>query len=701
MAEACPVDGPVACCAPADPRRVAAWWRIGVGALVAVNSMTVDLALNTTESLPADREIAHAVTLAATAITLALLGWPLLRAAVRELARRRITLEAMFVTGIVGAFTASLVAMLSGEGAVYFEVVSILLVVYAVGQQVTGAAQDRALAAARALAPGLAECEVLGEDGSVQRLPVAALRAGMRVRVSPGAVIPVDGVVERGEGFVREAEMTGELFAAARTPGDAVWAGTGCIDAQLVVRATADGGERRIDRILEAIERARAEPSSLQRRADRVAAWFLPAVVAVAAATFAGWTLASGWATGLFNAMAVLLIACPCAVGLATPLAAWVAIAALGRRGLLVRGGEAVEGLGSVATVVFDKTGTLTERRARLVALVPAAGGSLDEDALHAMLEAVERRTDHPVATAFHGLAGPAAAAVDVADVRLLPGAGVEARVRFGRLRAHLRVGLPERLFETGEQRTAWAELRRSFDAAASAREIAVLVDGRLAAGALVGEEVRETWPAAFAALRRLGLRTVVMTGDLAARAARLGIADVHAGLAPDDKLRLVRGLQAGERGGDGSSKGAASARGRQGGVAFVGDGVNDAAAMAAAAVSVAVAEGAEVATEIADVTWVGGDLRVIPWAIGECRRAVRTIRTNLAFAFAYNAAGVTLAAAGLLHPVVAALLMTGSSLLVTLRAVSGSGAEDVPDGAPPWRGAGPVRVGPAEKEAP
>lgn len=664
--EACPLDGSVACCAPTDPRSVAAWWRIGIGALIAVNSMTVDLALNTTLSPAADRQIAHLVTLVATLVTMALLGWPLLRAVARELARRRITLEAMFVAGILGAFSASLVAVVTGDGAVYFEVVSILLVVYAVGQQLAGAAQERALAAARSMASDLSECSVVAEDGSVRALPAEEVRAGMRVRVAPGALIPVDGVIVAGEGFVREAEMTGEHFAASRAPGERVWAGTGSLDAELEIEATADGRARRIDGILDAIERARAVPMSLQRRADRVANRFLPAVLLVAGATFIGWTLAEGWATGLFNAMAVLLIACPCAVGLATPLAAWSAIGALGQHGLLVRGGEAVENLGSVDTVVFDKTGTLTERRARLIDLTTTRGPRLAEAELRAVLEAVERRIDHPVATAFHGIAGAAASRVDVDRVRLLPGAGVEARVRTRGAWVTVRIGLPERLVETAVQQTTWDDVRRALARATGAREIVVLLDGEVVAGALVGEEVRETWPEAFDALGAIGVRTVVMTGDLAVRARQLGVAEVHAGLSPDEKLELVRKL-----GGPNASR----IPGPGGGVAYVGDGVNDAAAMAAADISVAVSEGADLAEEVADVSWVGGDLRVLPWAIELCRGAVRTIRSNLAFAIAYNVVGVGLAAAGLLHPVVAALLMTGSSLLVTLRAVSGTEA--------------------------
>ena len=645
----CPAAAVSCCGPPRDPANRAAWARLGVGAVIAVNSMTVSLAFNLSEAAPSVRLQGHLAILAATVVTVVLLGWPLLRAAGRELRAGRLTLEAMFLLGIGGAFTASLLATLRGEGAVYYEIVSILLVVYSLGQMTAGVAQQRALAQAAAWAPAAVSCEVELPHGARRRVAVAEVVAGDVVVVPPGSAIPVDGEVVAGQGFVREAEFTGEPLAVVRRPGDRVFAGTHCLDAVLRVRATVAGTARRLDSIVRAVEEARAVPTRLQRAADRAIRWLLPTVVVVAAATFAGWTHAASWDVGLFNAMAVLLVACPCALGLATPLAVWVALGRLAARGVVVRGGEAVERLAAVDTVVLDKTGTLTEPAAALVDLVVAQGWPRGR-AL-ALFAAVEGVSGHPLASAFAGGGEGWAGEFVVDAVRVLPAAGVEARVREGASAAVMvvRVGRPEALVEPPES-GALQELRGSLRG--DGREVALLVDGRLVALARVSERLRASWPAALAELERLDVRTVVMTGDEAARARHLGADEIFAELSPEQKLERVRALQRG---------------GRR--VLFVGDGVNDAAAMAAADVSVAVTGGAELAAEVGAATWAGGDLTAIPRALAEARRTLQLMRSNIIFAAAYNLAGVTLAAAGMLHPVVAALLMTCSSLIVTWRA--------------------------------
>ena len=312
----------------------------------------------------------HLGVLVATAIVFALLGAPLAAASWREARHRRLTIEAMFVLAIGGALGASLVAMLRGEGAVYFEVAAILLVVYSLGQQLGRTAQRRAIEAAEAWQRELASCQLVETDGRVRAVPVAELQAGQVVEVQPGRLIPADGEVVAGEAFVREATLTGEHFAVVRRRGDRVWAGTHAVDGLLRVRATSTGTSRRIDAILAAVEHARATPGHLQRQADRFIAVFLPVVVAISVLTGVGWGLARGWTVGLFNAMAVLLVACPCALGLATPLAVWRALGALARRGLVPHSADAVERLAAARTVVLDKTGTITESASCLADLV-------------------------------------------------------------------------------------------------------------------------------------------------------------------------------------------------------------------------------------------------------------------------------------------------------------------------------------------
>jgi len=638
---------------PAERRR--AWWRIGISAVIAANAMTLALAVNTTEMDALTARRLHLAILAAVLVVFALLGWPLLRNALRELGRGRVTLEALFLLGIGGAMGASLVATFAGVGDIYYEVAAILLVVYSLGQQISRTAQDRAVAAVKDWLPGLASCEVVQADGSTREVPAGTVQPGDRVRVHPGRTVAADGVVEEGEGFVREAEWTGEFFAVVRRPGDLVWAGSASVDATLTLRATAPGGDRRIDGIVQAVERARAAPATLQRQADRFIQVFLPLVAALALATFVGWSRAAGWTVGLFNAMAVLVVACPCALGLATPVALWAALGRLARRGMVVRHGVAVESLAQVDTVVFDKTGTLTESRTRLVDLVTAPPPGWDRDGIRALLAAVQSRSQHPVARAFEEHAPAAGPAFRVSSVRVLPGRGVEGAVApsAGRPGAVIRIGLPDGLLETPQQQ-AWQELAGRLRGRELGRELCATLDGRLVAAAVVAERVRAGWPETAAALAHMGLTPVLMTGDRPERAAALGVGESYAGLTPEEKLTLVKRMQN---------------EGRR--LAFVGDGINDAAAMAAAPVSVAVASGADLAVEVGDVTWHGGDLRVLPWAVATARETVSTIKANLRFAAGYNLAGVTLAAAGILHPVVAALLMTCSSLIVTWRAAA------------------------------
>jgi heavy metal translocating P-type ATPase len=496
-------------------------------------------------------------------------------------------------------------------------------------------------------------CRVLEKDGSEREIPVVELQRGWRFVVNPGETIPADGVIAVGEGFVREAEMTGEGFVVNRRPGDTVWAGTHGVDARFEIVAAANGAERRIDRILDAIERARPVPSTLQRAADRVVGWFLPVVATLAAATFAGWTWHSGWQEGLFNAMAVLLVACPCALGLATPLAVWGALARLAGRGLVARGGDAVEALAAVDTALFDKTGTLTEPRTVLVDLVVGSLRGLSEETVRAVLAAVQRASTHPVAAAFHDLASGCSDEMRVVALRLLPGRGVEAEVADA-AGASRRVAVGTAALLTAADDPAWQRLRRRLREVAGARELVVLIDDEVVAAAVVDERLRSSWRDALGELHELGVATAVLTGDTAERAMRTGASRVLASLRPEDKVAEVERLHA---------------AGRR--ILFVGDGVNDAAAMAASEVSVAVTSGAELAAEVADISWHSGDLRVLPWAIGLARGTVSTIRTNLRFALLYNVAGIALAVAGLLHPVAAAILMTCSSLVVTWRATT------------------------------
>jgi heavy metal translocating P-type ATPase len=611
--------------------------RLGIALLVVGQSMTFGLALNLHDDVPPPvRWSIQTLILCATLLVVALLGGPLLRTAWHELRRGRLTLEALFVLTMSGAMAASLQAHLTGRGKIYFEVVSVLLVVYTLGKVIGARGRAAAAAGCRAWATHLATARLVDAHGRGRTVPVAEVRPGDVVEVHPGETIAVDGVIRDGVGFVSEAPVSGEPFAVVRRPGDRVLAGTASHDATLRIEATAAGTGRQVDRLLAAVEAARDRSLSLQSRADRIGRVFLPLVVLAAAGTFAYWTHAAGWEVGLFNAMSVLLVACPCAIGLATPIVVWAALARLAERGLVVRSGDAVERLAEVARVLFDKTGTLTEDRFALVDVVTAPG--FDRRTVLGWLSLVESQSGHPVAKPFAQLPRPFAPGEEprVVSLRVVPGCGLEAEIEEHTGARHgIRVGRP-----------GWVAVAGGPAVRAAGHRVAMSVDGELAAVAVVAERLRGSVPEMLADFRRLGLPVEVLTGDTAERAAALDLPPARAGLLPDDKRAAVEAITA--------------AGGKP---LFVGDGINDAPALAAAHAGVALADGADLAVGASDVTLYHGDLRVLPWAIELSREAVRAVRWNLCRALCYNLIGVTLAACGVLHPVVAAVLMVVSSL--------------------------------------
>lgn len=619
------------------------WMRLAVAGLIAGQSMIFGLAVSISPPTGPARWILHGVLALSAVVVFLLAGLPVLREAWAAARRGRIVIEQLFLAGIAGAFGASVHSTLTGYGHIYYEVVAILVAVYTFGKLLGEKRRRAALEAARALGLEFEMCERLDPDGRSSALPAADLVAGDRVLVRAGAAIPCDGLIEAGTAFVRETALTGEPFPVVRRPGDAVMAGSYSVDGFLTVRATVSGRERRLDGLLEKVRAAQEKPSDLQREADRLVAWFLPAVLLIAGATFAFWTWRENWVAGLFNSLAVILVACPCSMGLATPVGIWSALAALASRGIVPRDANLVERLARADTVVFDKTGTLGEEELERVDFVTAA----DEDraALLADVAALEVSSNHPVARAFRQTGVPAAHAV------ALPGAGVEGVVR-GRV---LRVGnfsvVPDQEREAAG--TLAGELRGGDG---GSHRVYVVVDGRLSGVALLRERLRPSAGAVLDELGALGLDCEVLTGDRAEAAAVHGLPNVRAGLSPDDKAARVAELHAaGKR------------------VLFVGDGVNDAPAMAEADVSLAMGSGSALARESATAELSSVDLTAVTFAIERCRRTLGAIRGNLRFAAAYNVIGMSLAATGILHPVAAALLMLVSSFSVTWRALSPS----------------------------
>ena len=608
-----------------------AWWRIGVAAVVAGQSMVFSLAANLTPPEGAAYWMVHGGLIAAALGVCALLLPPLLREAWATARARRIAVDQLFLVTLAGSFGASLTATFTRHGAVYYEVISILLAVYAAGKTLGARSRSRALRAV----DETRERYDFAEDCAGARVAVAALTPGARVRVRPGGAIAVDGIVRRGCSFVQETAMTGEWRPLARGPGELVFAGTHAIDGEFEIEVTAAAGERRLDAVLAAVAAARLAPSTLQRQADRLAAAFLPLVLLVSAATCAFWTWREGWTTGLFNSMAVLLVACPCALGLATPLAVWHGLVRLAELGLVARTGDVIDGLARAEHVFLDKTGTLSTERLVVAEWRIRREWTARAVWLRSAVAEAERGLEHPVARALADCRAEGAPVVSVAEVRLEPGCGVAARVDG----CELRIGAP-----------TWTGLAAATD---GGRTVGVSVDGAPAALVVLGEEWREGAAAVCGELCALGLATEILTGDTTEPTGDFADTTWRGGLRPEEKRARVEALR------------------QEGKVTlFLGDGINDAAALGAADVAIAMSGGAALARAAAPAVFLGNDLRFLPAAIREARRVRAGVAGNLRFAAAYNLLGMALAAAGLLHPIVAALLMLGSSVVVSARAL-------------------------------
>jgi Cu+-exporting ATPase len=554
-----------------------------------------------------------------------------------------------------GAFPAAFVSM--GRVSVYFEAAAVIVSLTLLGQILELGARSRTSAALKALL-GLAPktARRIRADGGEEDVPLAHVHAGDMLRVRPGEKVPVDGVVVEGRSNVDESMLTGEPLPVGKGPGDPLIGATLNQGGALVMRSERVGAETVLAQIVQLVAQAQRSKAPMQRLADRVAGWFVLAVVAAAALTFLAWGLLGpepSWVHGLINAVAVLIIACPCALGLATPMSIMVATGRAATEGVLFRDAAAVEHLRRVDTLVVDKTGTLTEGRPAFERAVPSEG--TDEDLVLRLAASLDQGSEHPLAEAVvraaraRGLALEAPESFDSQS-----GSGVRGRVAGRELLLGSAAFMREHGVDVGPLLAPAEELR-----AAGASVMHLASGGRLLGLLAVSDPLKESAPAALAALRAAGLRIIMATGDGATTAravgARLGLAEVHAELKPADKLALVRRLQ-----GEGRV------------VAVAGDGINDAPALAAADVGIAMGTGTDVALQSAPVTLVRGDLRGIARARALSQATVRNMRQNLGFAFVYNALGVPLAAGALypltgwlLSPMIAALAMSLSSASV------------------------------------
>lgn len=617
--------------------------RLGVGILVAAQSMVLSLAINLSPPEPSTLHRLQAIVLVANLGVAILLGAPLAMEAIRALIHGKIQVELLFISGIVGSLGISIQSMNRGRGPIYTEVVAVLLVVYTLGRSVAARSKARAITSSLAWLDVPRTCRRVDASGAPVRVDVRSIRPGDLVLVSPGEILAIDGVIVSGSAFVREALLSGEAAPVVRRPGDHVWAGTACEDADIWIRAECEGDHRRVDRLIEAVDSARSQPGSLQRQADRLSGIFLPVVSMVALATFTGWSWHSGVDIGLFHALSVLLVACPCALGLATPVIVWTSLGKLAKRGLVARDGDLVERLSQVDTVFIDKTGTLTEGRLLVVDLVTSDDIPITRDELRGWLAALGRDDSHPVLRSFVGMS-PIPEDFKILRRRVEAGSGVEALVQVGTNDPHmLRVGRREWVADVDES--------LAVNVVDENRQVFIAINDRLCGMVSLAETPRGSAAAGVAKLRSLGLHLDVLTGDTSAHSAQAGWPQAISNLSPEVKRQIVADCKA------------------QGHLPlFVGDGLNDAPAIAEAFVSIAPASGSELATVIASATLFGDDLETLAWSIGFSRKVVQLVRRTILTAAVYNAIGMLIAVCGLLHPIMAAFLMVGSSLWVVSR---------------------------------
>lgn len=633
------------------------WVRTGIALVLAGQSMVFGLGYNMADPRPAYGSgpylLIHGGLIVSALVVLFLLAPSLVREALTALRRRQITVEGLFILSVCGAFTGSLITTFSGEGDVYYEVVAILLAVYTIGKMIGARSREQALQEADRIREDYNWAYEVNQDGSRARVPVDDLCCcSSRVSVRPGEPVTVDGTILTGTAFVRETAMTGEPVPVVKRPGDAVLAGSYPLDGELVVKPSALLGERQIDAILATVEGARMKPSALQQQADRIMQWFLPVVVTISVATLAFWLALPGvpWWEALFNSMAVLLVACPCALGLATPIAVWGGILKLSANGLVVCTGDFIDRLAQADCFVFDKTGTLSEEQLMLVDFVTAPGFEDRRNWLKDAVTAVEQDIEHPVAKALSE--GPATEDLTVVSSRLVAGEGVRAEVKDNNGRT-VELAIGELTLMPEVTRKGFSDLSGEQASHHSKKQVYIAVDGSVAAMAVLDEKLRDDIETAIIKLKDLGLFIRIMTGDREPRWQSIGGVPVEAGLTPAEKERRVTELLKEKKG-----------------TIFVGDGINDAGAMTLCPGSVAMGGGAALARSTSAAVLMGDDISLLPEAVQLCRRVRKNIRGNLVFAACYNFIGMALAASGFLHPVVAALLMVGSSAFVSYRAL-------------------------------
>ncbi|ADB18170.1 heavy metal translocating P-type ATPase [Pirellula staleyi DSM 6068] len=633
--------------------------RLGIAVFFAMNVMVFTMLLWSQDRVAADElsrlwyGVARFACLLFTLPVLFLLGGTLVEDAYLELRRGRPSLSLLLLLGVIGSLLYSVHSLLVTDGHVYFEVAAIILVAVTLGRWFEATGKLQTTAALRGLAK-LLPAEVRKMLGSETEIaPADQLQVGEHFKVLPGERIAADGVIVQFAAAVDEQVITGESMPVEKQVGDAVQSGSLVLDGPLVIEARAVPGEGMLARMIQAVEQAAASKCRYQRVADSISSWFLLAVTITAISTFAAHCYWRGVAEGILAALSVVVIACPCALGLATPMALWAAIGRAAQAGVMIREGDALSILASAPSCCFDKTGTLTTGQPTVIRFDHAH--EYDEQTLLCMIQALSSASNHPLAMALGNYAQLRCASAMLRDtspdaswseIEVIPGCGIRARssstgdiAYLGNLAWLKREGL-----------RAFTEFQLDLTCHDQCAETYFACEGAIVARVLFQEDLRPEAHIAVEELKQLGMSIDMLTGDREERAARLAsdlAISYQSQLMPHQKLEVVTQKQ------------------QKSSVIMVGDGVNDAPALAAADVSISLGCGTDISRNAASICLLQSDLRRIGWLVKLSRETVSVIRWNLFWAFGYNAAGIALAAAGLLHPIIAAVAMGISSFLV------------------------------------
>ncbi|MCA9122250.1 MAG: cation-translocating P-type ATPase [Planctomycetaceae bacterium] len=653
--------------------------RLGLAIFFTMNVMVCTLALwswNVYEdaALASERAgilfdlLRHVSLLLALAVAI-LLGGPLLENAIEHLRRRSITTDLLIVAGVVAALVYSLVSVVTGGEHTYFEVSCMVLVGVTLGRWFEAVGKLKTTNAIRSLEkllPTTVRVVTIENNTGINHETVVAIddvEVSQIIRVLPGERIATDGIITRGQAAVDEKVVTGESTPSIKESGDTVHAGTLNQDGDLLIKVTAPPRGGALLRIVDAVAAAATAKSRLQSIADRVASWFVPGVVVIASITFVAHTTISGIGNGLMAALAVLLIACPCALGIATPLAVWAAMGRATSAGVLFRHGDALQQLASTRVICFDKTGTLTTGDTIVDQLVVDGESSPEELLQRALSLAASSTHAYSAAIRDHAqvrLSDPALTCPD--ELTTIPGRGLVARQ--GRSDESIYLGSLALMDEAKLEQSAL--IREAIDGICAAGKPLACIgwNGRVRGVFSFREQFRDKAQSSIDSFREKGYHLSVLTGDYAARGAMLERTlhvDVHAELLPGQKLAVIRDL-----------------RRQHGPVIMVGDGINDAPALAEADVGIAMGCGADIARDSADLCLLGNDLAQIEWSIDLAKQTMRTVRQNLFWAFSYNTIGIVLAAIGLLNPIWSTVAMVGSSLFVISNSLRLSGSQSL-----------------------